>query len=83
MYYFKKPKYTSLHTYACGSMRVLCKCSQTQWLIPLATASHHKQFFFPKMYSLSKKTTLFCLHCCDTATLNWDAFFAQLGINNT
>lgn len=59
MCYFEQPKYTSLHTYACRSMRVLCKRSQTQWLIPLATASHHKHFFFLKMYSLCKKNLLF------------------------
>lgn len=85
MYYFKQPKYTSLHTYACGSMSVPCKCSQTQWLIPLATASHHKHLiFFLKCTPFRKKNMLFlpALLWHSSPELGWTTF-AQLGINNT
>lgn len=59
--------------------------------VPRHSGSSHKQpqaiiniFLIPEMYSLSKKNMFFfCLHHCDTALLNWDAFLAQLGINNT
>lgn len=93
--YFTKYKYLKL-TYFPFNRRCIILSSQSTQVctrthvevcvyyasVPIHSGSSHSQLQ-AIINNFSKKNMLFCLHCCETALLNWDAFFAQFGINNT